>query len=335
MKIFIIHSGRHEYLKPAIKQLLKYNNSQNIIFLTDDKEATKQYLQMDIIYENIADYHEWAEEFAKIYQHMSYNKYEYELFCFQRWLILLEYIEKNNIDLFWHIDSDVLCYCDFSLYYDQNLNKEDFCYVGSCGHVFIWSKKWLSAFKDFLFLSYKQNITLLNQYFTWEKISIITRNNGSVYEDKTNCVTDMTLFYLFIKSIQENGSDIRCSDIGIVNKWIVFDNCIHMKEGFQYWFWLKKIKKDKQWFYWYIKNKNKNKQKIYFKALHFQWKYKKLMSFFSNESFGLQYKKTLLPFGLKKLCLYILEFILKKIGIYKKVRSLYINYLRKWVDPTK
>jgi hypothetical protein len=60
------------------------------------------------------DYFDSANEFSKIYRHLSPNRELYELFCIQRWFIIKEFILAQSIERFLHIDSDVLVYSDFS-----------------------------------------------------------------------------------------------------------------------------------------------------------------------------------------------------------------------------
>ena len=330
MKIFIIHNWRQEYLKYTIKQILKFNDWKNVIFLTDDKNTTKKFLQENIVYENISEYSTSAKEFEKIYKHMSYNKKQYELFCFQRWLILDEYVKKHNIDVISHIDSDVLLFCNAEKYYNDNLKWYDFCYTGSCGHAFFGTQKWIKSFSSFLFNYYKTKIDELSLYLNWEKFCCVYRNNWYVYEDKTNCVTDMTLFDLFIKN---NDSAIKKHDLGIIKKDSVFDNCIHMSEWFKYRFWIKIIKFKGELPYWTLKWDKKNK--IKFLALHFQWASKKFMKFFYEKNLWLNFKKAFLPFWLRKTFFNILEVILKILHVYEPTRNLYLKYIRRWIDPTK
>lgn len=330
MKLFLIHNGRQNYLKYTLKQLLKYHKPQNIIFLSDDKVATKNYLKEDIIYENISEYFKDAREFETIYQHMSYNKKAYELFCFQRWLILNEYVKKHNIPLFSHIDSDVLLFCNTEMHYDQYLKKSDFCYVWSCGHIFFWTQKGLQHFSDFLFDQYTNHVDHLEPYFTGEKISCVYRNNGSYYQDRTNCVTDMTLFDLFLK---QKNIKIQTKDIGIIQHNNVFDNCIHMDEGFRYSFWFKKLKWENNQPYWTLKG-DKTQKRIYFKALHFQWESKKFMKYFSEgNTSSLKFFKESFRFGIKKTGIIFLETVFKQLWIYEIIRNLYLKHIRKWVNP--
>lgn len=58
---------------------------------------------------NFSDYSKSADEFAKIYKHISSNDYDYELFCFQRWFLISELLREIRVPV-WVIDSDVLVY---------------------------------------------------------------------------------------------------------------------------------------------------------------------------------------------------------------------------------
>jgi hypothetical protein len=56
----------------------------------------------------LRDYHSAADGIAKIYRHHSTLGYEFELFCIQRWFVLLEFLRKKGIDSCVYLDTDVL-----------------------------------------------------------------------------------------------------------------------------------------------------------------------------------------------------------------------------------
>ncbi len=45
---------------------------------------------------------------------MSSNPYDYELICFQRWFYIRDFIEKQEMEYFLCMDSDVLLYCNIN-----------------------------------------------------------------------------------------------------------------------------------------------------------------------------------------------------------------------------
>jgi len=330
MKIFIIHKWRQEYLLCCIKQLLKYNDAKDIVFLTDDKKLTKKYIwENDITYENISDYFKSANEFAKYYQHRSYNKAEYELFCMQRRLILNEYINSHNINIISHIDTDVLIYCNMKEYYSQNLIWIDFSCTWWSWWIFFGTKKWLNSFSAFLMDCYKNNFYTLEPYFTWKIIPQVRRWDWYIYYDKTNCVTDMTLFYKFLKEWIKN-SDLQVKDIWLINDSVVFDSAITTPDWFEYIWWLKRIKRENNVPYCYLKNK---KEKIYFYWLHFQWESKIFMKKYYDRTFSLWHFLPQLKYRIKKYFIEFCEFVFRVLWIHSLMRNIRLKIIRRWIDP--
>ncbi len=321
--IILIHKWRQEYVKYAIKQIIKTNPNTNIILLTDDKILSENFFGEKIIYENICDFFEFASEFKKIYIHMSYTWYEYELFCMQRWLIIYEYLMKKWLKDCFHFDSDVLVFSNLTEY-KNNIKKYDFCYTWSCWHCFFSKLKWLEFFKNFVFQIYQnpEGIELLKKYHTGELHSIIYRNNWAFYEDKTKSVTDMILFYLFINS----DKNIKFHDLWKIENDEVFDNVIWFGEWFDTKCGIKKLKLEDWNIYWFIKDK-----RIKFNTVHFQWENKRLMEFYYNKSFWLKYIKALTPYCIKRNFIDKTAFVLQKIWLYEMVRETYLNmFKRKW-----
>jgi len=60
----------------------------------------------------IDDYFESAARFAEVYKHQSDNAYEYELFCFQRWFILRDFMKASGIAGCCYLDSDIMLYAN-------------------------------------------------------------------------------------------------------------------------------------------------------------------------------------------------------------------------------
>lgn len=320
MKIFLVHKWRHFYLKYVVKELLKNNRAWDIVFLTDDKIATKDYLWYDINYENIEDYSRESNKFQDIYIHKSKNPFNYELFCFQRRLIILEYMEKNNIENCWHIDSDVLVFCNLEEYANKYLNNQDFCYVGSCWHTFYGTKKWLNEFKKFMFDTYKTKIDIIDWYEKNEWSCVYERNNWYIEKEQSWCFSDMTMIYLFIK---EKIKWIKYKDVWLINEKSVFDNNISCWEWFKYWKFFKKFKLWKDnYFYGTLLN---HKEYIKFNCLHFQWDAKNLISFYEWRDlwikyyFSLYYTKFFVP-AIVKISnkLWIKNFLMKR---YHKMKA--------------
>lgn len=110
--IFFIHQKDSFYIKYSINQAKFYNPNTEIIFLSSQIKSMNDNLSNI----GIGKLNSWADEFMKIYIHLSLLPFDYEYFCFARWFILANYVNANNEkfnDLF-SLDTDVLLYCDLN-----------------------------------------------------------------------------------------------------------------------------------------------------------------------------------------------------------------------------
>lgn len=107
MKVLILHNGKQDYVRVALHQLLEVNNKKDVVLLS----LNACYKELGIETVNPTGYMVRAEKFQAKYIHLSSNFYDFELFCIQRWFIMLEYLESIGYDgPFLHMDSDVMCY---------------------------------------------------------------------------------------------------------------------------------------------------------------------------------------------------------------------------------
>ncbi len=83
-----------------------WTNPHSTLFLIGDD--SNRYERVDHVL--IADYLGSATEFARVYQHLSTNPIEYELFCFQRWFILKDFMARQGLEACFYLDSDVMVY---------------------------------------------------------------------------------------------------------------------------------------------------------------------------------------------------------------------------------
>ena len=106
LPIVFIHRGYSDYMEYSLHQA-KYSNPDSEIILLGDAANDR----FDFItHVNMKDYFSSAAEFSKTYKHYSSNPYHYELFCVQRWFVLKEYMERNNIEKCFVCDTDVMIY---------------------------------------------------------------------------------------------------------------------------------------------------------------------------------------------------------------------------------
>lgn len=125
--IIFIHNGSHRHLKIAINQLLENNKESEIILIGDDSNSTFE----GITHYHFKDYFKGSKEFEEnSYIHMSKNDYQFELFCYQRWFILQEFVEKRGIEYFWYLDSDFLVYENLQKYLQEQVKEYTIDVVG-------------------------------------------------------------------------------------------------------------------------------------------------------------------------------------------------------------
>lgn len=107
--IIFIHRGESWYLYYTVKQARFYHPKARIVVITDTpQERLAPYAeQLDI-----GNYWGGAEDLAAIYQHHSMNSREFELFCFQRWFVIRNFLQSYQPVRAIHLDSDVLVYDD-------------------------------------------------------------------------------------------------------------------------------------------------------------------------------------------------------------------------------
>lgn len=103
--IVTIHNGDQPYFKKILEINSKYNS--NIIVLTDFKTEIKDGISF-VNYNDISVPE--IKTFKKVYEHLNTTPYDYEIFCYLRWFIILQFMKSNNHKTIFHIDSDVLVF---------------------------------------------------------------------------------------------------------------------------------------------------------------------------------------------------------------------------------
>jgi hypothetical protein len=137
--------------------------------------------------------------FMKFYEHMSTNRYQFELLCFKRWFDMYEIMKRSDYESFWNFDSDIVISPDFHAYKRQieaynttafsTLEQNDKYTMSSSAHVSFWRVKDLELFLDFLILVYKEH-----------KHILLDKWNHDSHNNLSGGVCDMTLLYLWSHS---------------------------------------------------------------------------------------------------------------------------------------
>lgn len=101
--------GFREDLRCSVLQARSSNPEARIVVIGD---RTNDKFGSLVEHVNVYDYFDYACEFSKYYKHMSSNSYWIELLCYQRWFVILKYMEMDGVDSVFHVDTDVLIYSD-------------------------------------------------------------------------------------------------------------------------------------------------------------------------------------------------------------------------------
>ncbi|MDR0833280.1 MAG: hypothetical protein LBN93_03730 [Candidatus Symbiothrix sp.] len=246
LPVIFVHKTNSFFLKHVLEQARIFNPDSTIYLLGD--ETNDKFRKIGIEHYNIADFSEQAKEFSKLYKHQSSNTYDAELFCFQRWFILRDFVTKKGISNFLYLDSDVLLYCNidtvFKEYLDVDFTIVDHC----CPSTVLFKSESLNDFCNFVW----------NEFYT-----CIEKDN------RNREISDMTAFELYQKY-----KIPKVRDLTLIENNACFDGNINIAGNFIEDKGLKKI-------YWidekpYAKLKE-NQQLILLYNLHFQGDVKRQM----------------------------------------------------------
>jgi len=191
--IVFIHTGYSDYMEYSLRQAKQTNPDAEIILLGDEANDRFPF----VTHVNIKDYFKSASEFAKIYKHFSTNPYHYELFCIQRWFILKEYMEQNNIEEVFVCDTDVMIYSNIKDTLVPFKNKIAILKQGeeySFGISYILKCN-ISKFCNFIINSYtnKSDIIKFEEYY-----------KGIIKNKKLGGISDMTFVENWLTSSCDN-----------------------------------------------------------------------------------------------------------------------------------
>ena len=218
--IIVLHKGSSDYLKICLTQAKFSNPNSRIILLGDETNETLAK-QVGAEHYLICNYFSKALEFEKIYKHYSTNSYNFELFCFQRWFVVDEFINSEGLDKFLHIDSDVLLYADFSkeLEFIDFINNYDLTYSDASAHTsFFNSRRALCEFCNFIFEIFSDD-SFVAQFENNPDNDKIYFKQGELELSLIKPLSDMTLIYFFTKLNRVKCLDTSSTDFagGFIN----------------------------------------------------------------------------------------------------------------------
>lgn len=209
--IIIVHTGDSFYLEPVLRQARLFNPTNPIYLLSD--ESTNHYDYVEHI--NVLDYYALAEDFKKVYVHMSPNPYGYEIFCFLRWFIILDFVKKHNIDHFLCLDSDVLLYCNVDQVFSKWLDYDMAVCQSNGPQYTLFNKNTLNQFCNYI-LSYYTDKDKFEQVKEWYK------------QIKFGGICDMTFIKYYAQS-----SGVHTFDTATIVDNSCFDISLQESQGFE------------------------------------------------------------------------------------------------------
>lgn len=255
--IFFIHQNFSFYLKYSLNQARFYNPDCEIKVIIDEKYPIQSSIELI----EMSKFRNRALKFKARYIHLSHLPFEFEYFCFARWIILAEYISNSNYENEEVIclDSDVMLYCNFNNKKEQLFKEYDITVSNEIGPQYTWfaKKETLFNFVDFIF-EYYSNEEKTNEL----KIEFNMRLN----EGRPDGISDMTLLRLFIEK-----HNLKCYDFAVHASTEYFDNNINCSDGFKLTNGLKNIIKIGNSLF--VESLNTN-CRVVLNALHFQGKSK-------------------------------------------------------------
>jgi len=261
--VVLIHKGFQDYVKYSIQQA----NKKNHVYLLGD---TNPNLALDnfqfVNYNSLLD---GCDEFRSKYVHLSTNPLEYELFCYQRWFILRNFMEQNKLETVFYIDSDVLLFADIEQEWSK-FNQFDMTLLHRTAAISSYiTFRGLNNFCNML----TQIYSFQNDY-NFKKIEshFRVRQNFRL----AGGVCDMTLLEFFHYNSEFGGGPGRVGEMMTIIDDSTYDHNINARDqDFAFKNGIKEVKIIDKTPYVFNEKLNKN---IKFNSLHFQGGAKHLMA---------------------------------------------------------
>lgn len=261
--IIFIHRGESWYLYYSVKQARFYHPNARIVIISDTPQAQLAPYAEQL---DIRNYWGGAEEFAAIYQHHSVNSRDFELFCFQRWFVIRNFLQSYQPARAIHLDSDILVYDD--LFKDfARMEGKALGIVGFQGpfSMLIPNHEIVARFCTRIMRLFREERSSLKRlYAEW------TKENPHV------AVSDMHALHTFISA-----NHLATLDLSVPYEGSVYDTVIHASDGMAMQQGIKAI----AWIGGQPHGRKKNsREPVRFKTLHFQGAAKnRILDFFTRK----------------------------------------------------
>jgi hypothetical protein len=143
LPIVFLHNTNSDYLKFSLGQAKHSNPQSTINLIGDDSNDCYNFVE----YHSLSNYFQGANEFSKIYRHFNTTPYKHELFCFQRWFILHEFLVARKLEKCLYLDTDTMLYTDVTEEHKKFTSFDFTLSFKTCGSVFFLNR--LEALADF------------------------------------------------------------------------------------------------------------------------------------------------------------------------------------------
>ncbi|QXE92324.1 hypothetical protein KP001_07325 [Geomonas subterranea] len=192
-RIVFINTGRSFFLPYVLHQAKQLNPSSAVV-LIGDTGGEDDLIQFEQI-ENLAS--DDIDSFRANYVHRSTNPEAFELFCWERWFYLRNFMRKEQADSVLYLDSDVLLYSSL-----EDIRR---CYDGvdwecglsvppggpASGHISYWTREAIEDFCQFAAASFLEGCASQIYDQKWQQ---------HLADGVPGGVCDMTTIELFYQS---------------------------------------------------------------------------------------------------------------------------------------
>lgn len=153
--VFVHHGRTFEWIQAVLDQARKFNGE--VYLIGDQPERTH----------DVKDYRGDFDRFYSHFSNYSTNPDWFESRAFSRWFILNEFMQKNDIPVAFHLDTDVMIFVDVTEDYERWKQWDFTLVVGNCGATVFFTKERVRSFCDYVMRAYEEK----NQaYQDWKRI---------------------------------------------------------------------------------------------------------------------------------------------------------------------
>lgn len=175
--VVMVHDGDSWYLPYALYQARGVAGDQRVVLLGNGRRSWPGIDQIPL---SSIESSAGISRFRASYIHRSTNSERFELFCWLRWFVLLEYMMQSKLEEIVYLDSDVLLYSPPREWVSSHFNRSQGCSyfiprqdAGSflwcaSAHVSYWTREALQLFCDFAENSYTDHACTFDYEQKWK-----------------------------------------------------------------------------------------------------------------------------------------------------------------------